>query len=479
MFDVQSSTFRSISRFRSLFTRVSSSSRLPINRSPFGFGTASLACQGRELEERGRFVGSPQRGERIPAGGTRPRVSISQLPIPAPTGRAERLGLAFGVGSVSRAPLGRAEFENAAINPGASAPGWNPIAPLGRQQSANLPVLRNGVRFWPVKRHPPLWMRLLAAPTGSWAVCRSEKNKKLSMNCASPVLALAGALVLLPLLGSAADSPPPAPPLPPLTTKKSNPRLPGKFVLADLVTDDVAGAKKFYGELFNWTFRDLGGYVVVENEERPLAGIFHRPRPADRPQAKPRWFGYLSVSSVDRARRAALESGGRVIAEARDLPRRGEQAIFADPEGALFGVIKSATGDPPDFLAEPGDWIWIQLLSRNAQKAAEFYKKVGGYDILENSAEQRLNDYILNSKGFARATIRTMPAGKAQPSWLPYVRVTSVRESLARARQLGGKVLIEPKSEILQGRVAVIADPAGAAVGLLEWSDDLMKGGAQ
>ena len=92
------------------------------------------------------------------------------------------------------------------------------------------------------------------------------------------------------------------------------------------------------------------------------------------------------------------------------MPKRGEQAVFADPEGALFGVVKSSAGDPEDFLAEPGDWIWIQLLSRNAGKAAEFYRKVAGYEVIENAASNRVSDYVLSSKGYARATVRTIPA---------------------------------------------------------------------
>jgi hypothetical protein len=36
------------------------------------------------------------------------------------------------------------------------------------------------------------------------------------------------------------------------------------------------------------------------------------------------------------------------------MDERGEQAVFADAEGAVFGVIKSSSGDPEDFLAEPG-----------------------------------------------------------------------------------------------------------------------------
>jgi predicted enzyme related to lactoylglutathione lyase len=266
--------------------------------------------------------------------------------------------------------------------------------------------------------------------------------------------------------------------LPPLTTVSGSPRLPGKFVWADLVTDNVPAARTFYTRLFGWTFQDAGNYVIGANEERPLCGMFQRPRPNDRPEAKPRWFGYISVSSVAKAERAVTKAGGRVMAKPQKFPKRGEQAIFADPEGALFGVIKSSSGDPEDFLPDDGDWIWIQLLSHDAKKAAEFYRAVGDYEVVENTATNRLNDYVLTSEGYARATVRTIAPGmKVNSTWLPFVRVKSVSESVAQAKQLGGKSLIEPSASLLGGKVAVIADPTGAAIGVMEWSQALAKGG--
>jgi predicted enzyme related to lactoylglutathione lyase len=260
---------------------------------------------------------------------------------------------------------------------------------------------------------------------------------------------LTTSLVLAALLlggGFSVTAEPPQTPLPPLTTVSGSPRLPGKFVWADLVTDDVLTAKKFYSALFGWTFYDYGGYIVGRNDDRPLCGMFQRPRPADQPQAKPRWFGYLSVANVEKASRAALKAGGRELAAPKKMPDRGEQAVFADAEGAMFGVVKSSSGDPEDFLAEPGDWIWLQLLSRDAKKASEFYRAVGGYDIVENSETNRQSEYVLTSGGFARATVRNIRTAdtKVQPAWLPFVRVNSVAESAARARQLGGKVLVDP-----------------------------------
>jgi len=266
--------------------------------------------------------------------------------------------------------------------------------------------------------------------------------------------------------------------LPPLNVKTSNPRLPGKFIWADLVTDDVPRARDFYASLFGWTFREVGHYTLLANDERPLAGMFQRARPKEG-IAEPRWFGYISVRGVDGASRAVTKAGGRVLAGPQKVPDRGQQAIFSDPEGALFGVMKSSSGDPQDFLAEPGDWIWIQLLTRNAQKAAKFYRAVGDYDIIENTGPNRLSDFLLASEGYARAALRVIPPeqAKVQPTWLLFVRVKNVGESVARTKQLGGKALLEPKPEFLDGKVAVVADPTGAAIGLLEWSPELLKGG--
>ena len=174
-----------------------------------------------------------------------------------------------------------------------------------------------------------------------------------------------------------------------------------------------------------------------------------------------------------------IQSGGKVLREPERLPKRGEQAVFADPEGAVFGVVKSSSGDLPDFLADAGDWIWIQLLSRDGRKAAEFYRAISGYTIVENVETNRQSDYVLTSKGYARATVRTIRAAQTtvQPTWLPFVRVQSVAESVALAKQLGGAVLIEPNPGLLDGKVAVIADPTGAAIGILEWHEGLLRGG--
>jgi predicted enzyme related to lactoylglutathione lyase len=54
------------------------------------------------------------------------------------------------------------------------------------------------------------------------------------------------------------------------------------------------------------------------------------------------------------------------------------------------------------------------------------------------------------------------------PSWLTYVVVDKIEPATERVSKLGGKVL-EPLIEIPKvGRIAVIADPAGAPLGLYQ-----------
>ena len=143
--------------------------------------------------------------------------------------------------------------------------------------------------------------------------------------------------------------------------------------------------------------------------------------------------------------------------------------------------MKIGGGRPLDFQPDVGDWVWIQLLSRDGKKAAEFYRAVAGYEVVENTATNRLSDYVLTSNGFARATVRTIPAAgePVKPNWLPFVRVKNVTESVALAKELGGKAWLESKPELFNGKVAIIADPTGGAIGLLELDVAQLEGGKQ
>ena len=262
--------------------------------------------------------------------------------------------------------------------------------------------------------------------------------------------------------------------LPPLETPASPDHHIGKIVLVELITPNLAAAKNFYAGLFGWTFRDrqTGGtnYAEALLNGRPVAGLVYRPLPRDTKRS-PAWLGFFSVRDVDAASLIALQHGAKVLFGPRTIPDRGQEAVLADPQGAIFAIIESSSGDPPDSPAEPGDWIWSSLITRDPDTDVAFYQALFDYDVFALPSEAGAQHLILASNNYARASVNTVPTGQSnmKPRWINFIRVEDTENTAARATTLGGRILVEPWIDREGNKMAVIADPFGAALGLLEW----------
>lgn len=149
-------------------------------------------------------------------------------------------------------------------------------------------------------------------------------------------------------------------------------------------------------------------------------------------------------------------------------------ALIVDPDGAPFGLIHAAGGDPPDYLPETGDWAWALYQSPDARRAAAFYQDLAGYDVLPDDRFPGTPDFLLATGGSIRASLVEIPPerGALRPDWLFFLRVRDVDAMLARVTALGGRVIMAPGAAAGPRQIAVVADPAGAPFGLLEWNPD-------
>src|SRR5579863_5522081 len=202
--------------------------------------------------------------------------------------------------------------------------------------------------------------------------------------------------------------------LPPLNSPASTEHHVGKVVWADLVTPDLGAAERFYGGLFGWTFQTIhtgkSDYAVALVNGRPVGGLYQKAIPAGE-HRQSAWLTFIAVRDVDAAKRAAVGHGAKVVSDAKSYPARGRQAVLADPEGAVFAILASSSGDAPDLLAVPGEWIWSSLLSQDAGTEAAFYQQVFTYDVFDLASEDGLEHVILSSDDFARASVNTFPPG--------------------------------------------------------------------
>lgn len=116
----------------------------------------------------------------------------------------------------------------------------------------------------------------------------------------------------------------------------------GAFSWSELLTTDVAAAKKFYSRLFGWTTEDMqmdGGftYTVVKAEADGIGGIMSMPPQAG--EMPPHWGVYVTVNDVDATAKLAEELGAKILLPPRDIPKVGRFCVLQDPQGAVISAI--------------------------------------------------------------------------------------------------------------------------------------------
>jgi predicted enzyme related to lactoylglutathione lyase len=244
----------------------------------------------------------------------------------------------------------------------------------------------------------------------------------------------------------------------------------GRFVWHDLMTKDVAAARRFYGGLLGWKFeettRGARPYVLAKVGSTPVAGFVDV---TEFPNAGTQWLSYMAVSDVDQAAALVQSAGGKVIVTAREVEPVARVAVIADPQGAPLGVARLRKDRPDPITPIPMHFFWDELLARDAPQALDFYKRLAGYD--SRVTDTRLGvEYHVLRRSRGRAGLFQLPANsEVQPLWLPYVLVGDPAMFAARVASLGGRVILPAAPERRNNSLVVIADPGGAPLALQKY----------
>ncbi|WP_242010000.1 VOC family protein [Acetobacter conturbans] len=275
----------------------------------------------------------------------------------------------------------------------------------------------------------------------------------------------------------------------PISAPSTQSVLPGKIVYAQLTIPDLTQAKTFYGTLLGWTFKDIpvsrGRYAQAMAGGRNVAGFVEHPLPSDdEVRHQPLWLPFISATDPDAVVQTAKVWGGKILFKPHDIPGLGRETIIADPQGGVFAVIHSGSGDPvdSDTPTAQGEWIWSALLTDIPVNAAGFYQKLFGYEVQTSQDTSSPLRYLLESQGYARAIINPLPPrlpANAPARWMNFVQVDSVGATAEKVPQLGGKVLVEPHLDHNNCMIAIVADPAGAVFGIMEWHMPTVAGEAK
>jgi predicted enzyme related to lactoylglutathione lyase len=115
---------------------------------------------------------------------------------------------------------------------------------------------------------------------------------------------------------------------------------------------------------------------------------------------------------------------------------------------------------------EPGSFSWVELATTDTAGAKAFYASLFGWTFVDSPAgpDMVYTRFQLRGKDVGAA----YPQQKEQrdhgvpPNWMSYVTVDEADATAARAKELGGTLLMGPFDVMDYGRMAVVQDPTGA-----------------
>lgn len=115
------------------------------------------------------------------------------------------------------------------------------------------------------------------------------------------------------------------------------------FVHVELQTKDLARAKDFYGQLFDWRLEEMpmaggGSYTMIQVGEGTGGGMYTNPDP----NVPPVWLAYVGVDDIKAATAQARELGATILMDSMEVSGYGWFTVFTDPTGATLAMWQSA-----------------------------------------------------------------------------------------------------------------------------------------
>ncbi|MEI8254033.1 MAG: hypothetical protein WCJ30_00005, partial [Deltaproteobacteria bacterium] len=232
----------------------------------------------------------------------------------------------------------------------------------------------------------------------------------------------------------------------------------------------VEKAKAFYAALFGWTFQDMdmgpgGKYRIIQLGGTGIGGIMKQPPGME--NVPSHWLSYVSVPDVDASCAAAKGGGGQVPWGPVDVEGVGRMATVCAFDGATISVMRpTPRGDaPPAGRPKAGEFCWETLSTADVDRAKTFWTSVMPW---KTSTGGGMATFAVGEGMDNQVADIQTARGPVPPNWLTFVVVDRIEPAAEKATKLGGKVMMPAMAIPTIGRIAVILDDQGAALGLFE-----------
>lgn len=249
---------------------------------------------------------------------------------------------------------------------------------------------------------------------------------------------------------------------------------PGTFCWIELATTNSEAAKKFYTELFGWSFADnpMGPgmvYTMLKLDGKDVGALYQMPPEMTAMGIPPNWLSYASVNCADESAAKAKDLGATLLKEPLDVMTFGRMAVIQDPTGAVFAIWQAGTNKGAGVFNVPGSLCWNELLTTDTAKAGEFYASIFGWT--KETMDFGPVEYTMFSnegRGAGGVLKITPEMVGVPPHWLAYFAVDDCEAKVQKATELGATTN-RPAEDIPGiGRFAIMQDPQGAVFAFIK-----------
>ena len=122
-------------------------------------------------------------------------------------------------------------------------------------------------------------------------------------------------------------------------------------------------------------------------------------------------------------------------------------------------------------IPKAGEICWRELRTKNLPAAIEFYSKLFGWELPQTKVTPMDYKEIVIG-GTAYGGMMSMEGddwGELPSHWATYVAVDSADETAAKIIANGGSIHVPPFDAPGVGRMAMVADPSGAAFAIIQF----------
>ena len=254
----------------------------------------------------------------------------------------------------------------------------------------------------------------------------------------------------------------------------------GDFIWYELLTTDIAGAKRFFDSVVGWNVADKSEFpndyrMIGRSDGKFAGGAMQLTEEMKQHGGRPTWLGYILVPDVDASVASIQQQGGQIHMPAFDIPGVGRVAMVTDPQGAPFYIMKPLPReDDPNAKSDvfsvdqPQRVRWNELSTTDQDGAIDFYRRQFGWNQEGAMPMGEMGDYrFIQANGVNIGAIMRKPPQLPVSVWSYYIGVDDIDRAIQAVKDGGGQILNGP-NEIPGGEFALNAmDPQGAAFGLV------------